>query len=166
MEDVPTARPRARLRSFFPSEVAAPAGCRPACLPGTGRGVLPPNRGNPGKAASFKAASWWRHDRPLHHRVGRHPTHHRRRAIDDRAWWTEESRASAPAWPAVIDAALEDHGRGRVIRPEQSTFELACEQADRKRQPHPSRQEIARPGAPATTVGGRSCSRWGGASTN
>ena len=71
--------------------------------------------------------------------------------IHDRAWWTEESARVGTGWPAVIDAALEIMVAAGVIRPEQSTFELACEQADRKRQPHPSRQEVAM-GAPATTV--------------
>jgi hypothetical protein len=71
--------------------------------------------------------------------------------IHDRAWWTEESAPVGTGWPAVIDAALEIMVAAGVIRPEQSTFELACEQADRKRQPHPNRQEVAM-GAPATTV--------------
>jgi hypothetical protein len=71
--------------------------------------------------------------------------------IHDRAWWTEESARVGTGWPAVIDAALEIIVAAGVIRPEQSTFELACEQADRKRQPHPSRQKVAM-GAPATTV--------------
>ena len=71
--------------------------------------------------------------------------------IHDRAWWTEESARVGTGWPAIIDAALEIMVAAGVIRPEQSTFELACEQADRKRQPHPSRQEVAM-GAPATTV--------------
>lgn len=71
--------------------------------------------------------------------------------IHDRTGWTEESARVRTGWPAVIDAALEIMVAAGVIRPEQSTFELACEQADRKRQPHPSRQEVAM-GAPATTV--------------
>ena len=59
--------------------------------------------------------------------------------IHDRTGWTEESARVRTGWPAVIDAALEIMVAAGVIRPEQSTFELACEQADRKRQPHPSR---------------------------
>jgi hypothetical protein len=72
-------------------------------------------------------------------------------AAHDRAWWTEESARGGTGWPAIIDAALEIMVAAGVIRPEQSTFELACEQADRKRQPHPSRQGVAM-GAPAATV--------------
>ena len=68
-----------------------------------------------------------------------------------REWWAAEAIRADTDWPGVVDAALEIMVAAGVIRPEQSTFELACEQADRKRQPHPSRQEVAM-GAPATTV--------------
>jgi hypothetical protein len=69
----------------------------------------------------------------------------------DRAWWAAEAARTGTDWRSLADAALEALVSVGVIRLEHSTFELACEQADRKRQPHPSRQEVAM-GAPATTV--------------
>ena len=60
-----------------------------------------------------------------------------------REWWAAEAIRADTDWPGVVDTALEIMVAAGVIRPEQSTFELACEQADRKRQPHPSRQEVA-----------------------
>ena len=72
-------------------------------------------------------------------------------AAHDRAWWTAEVARTGTDWRSLTDAVLEVLVSAGIIRLEQSTFELACEQADRKRQPHPSRQEVAM-GAPATTV--------------
>jgi hypothetical protein len=72
-------------------------------------------------------------------------------AAHDRAWWTAEVARTGTDWRSLTAAVLEVLVSAAIIRLEQSTFEFACEQADRKRQPHPSRQEVAM-GAPATTV--------------
>jgi hypothetical protein len=72
-------------------------------------------------------------------------------AAHDRAWWTVEVARTGTDWRSLTAAVLEVLASAGIIRLEQSTFELACEQANRKRQPHPSRQEVAM-GAPATTV--------------
>ena len=69
----------------------------------------------------------------------------------DHASWAAEAARIGTDWRSLTAAVLEVLVSAGIIRLEQSTFELACEQADRKRQPHPSRQEVAM-GAPATTV--------------
>jgi hypothetical protein len=51
---------------------------------------------------------------------------------------------------SLVDAVLEALVSAGIIRLEQSTFEPACEQADRDRLPRPSRSEAAMAGPPTT----------------
>jgi hypothetical protein len=69
----------------------------------------------------------------------------------DRTWWAAEAARTGTDWRSLVDAVLEALVSAGIIRLEQSTFELACEQADRDRLPHPSRSEAAM-AAPPTTI--------------
>jgi hypothetical protein len=72
-------------------------------------------------------------------------------AAHDRAWWAAEAARTGTDWRSLADAALEALVSVGIIRLEQSTFELACEQADRDRLPHQSRL-VAAMAAPPTTI--------------
>jgi hypothetical protein len=69
----------------------------------------------------------------------------------DRAWWAAEAMRTGTDWRSLADAVLEALVSVGLIRLEQSTFELACEQADREQLPRPSRSEAAMT-APPTTI--------------
>jgi hypothetical protein len=69
----------------------------------------------------------------------------------DRAWWAAEAARTETDWRSLADAVLEALVSVGVIRLEQSTFELACEQADREQLPRPSRSGAAM-AAPPTTI--------------
>jgi hypothetical protein len=69
----------------------------------------------------------------------------------DRAWWAAEAARTGTDWRSLADAVLEALVSVGVIRLEQSTFELACEQADREQLPRPSRSGAAM-AAPPTTI--------------
>ena len=69
----------------------------------------------------------------------------------DRAGWAAEVAHTGTDWRSLADAVLEVLVSAGIIRLEQSTFELACEQADRDRLPHPSRSGVAM-AAPPTTI--------------
>jgi hypothetical protein len=69
----------------------------------------------------------------------------------DRAWWAAEAERTGTDWQSLADAALEALVSAGIIRLEQSTFELACEQADREQLPRPSRSGAAT-AAPPTTI--------------
>ena len=69
----------------------------------------------------------------------------------DRVWWAEEAWRADTDWPSVVGAALEMMVAGGILEPTLTTFQLACEQADRERQPRATRSGEAM-AAPATTV--------------
>jgi hypothetical protein len=69
----------------------------------------------------------------------------------DRAWWAAEAARAGTDWRSLADAVLEALLSMGIIPLEQSTFELACEEADRERMPGPSRSRAAM-AAPPTTV--------------
>src|SRR5262245_23880638 len=69
----------------------------------------------------------------------------------DRTWWAAEAVRTGTDWQSLGDAMLEALVSVGIIRLEQSTFELACEQADREQLPRPSRSEAAM-AAPSTTI--------------
>jgi len=69
----------------------------------------------------------------------------------DRIWWAAEAVRTGTDWRSLADAVLEALVSVGIIRLEQSTFELACEQADREQLPRPSRSEAAM-AAPPTTI--------------
>jgi hypothetical protein len=69
----------------------------------------------------------------------------------DHASWAAEAARTGTDWRSLVDAVLEALVSAGIIRLEQSTFELACEQADRDRLPRPSRSEAAM-AAPPTTI--------------
>jgi hypothetical protein len=52
----------------------------------------------------------------------------------DREWWAKEATRVGSDWPGVISAAVSMLTVAGIIAPEPSTFEQACEQADRRRQ--------------------------------
>jgi hypothetical protein len=54
--------------------------------------------------------------------------------VRDRAWWAKESARLGTDWPGVIDAAVSMLTVAGLVAPETSTFQQACEQADRRRQ--------------------------------
>lgn len=68
----------------------------------------------------------------------------------DRTWWAAEAARTGTDWRSLVDAVLEALVSAGIIRLEHSTFELACEQADRDRLPHPSRSEAAMAALPTT----------------
>jgi hypothetical protein len=72
-------------------------------------------------------------------------------AAHDRAWWAAEAVRTGTDWRSLTDAVLEVLVSADIIRLEQSTFELACEQADRDRLPRPSLSGPAM-AAPSTTI--------------
>jgi hypothetical protein len=69
----------------------------------------------------------------------------------DRAWWAAEAERTGTDWRSLADAVLEALVSVGMIRLKQSTFELACEQADREQLPRPSRSG-AEMAAPPTTI--------------
>jgi hypothetical protein len=69
----------------------------------------------------------------------------------DRAWWAAEAERTGTDWRSLADAVLEALVSVGILRLEQSTFELACEQADRDQLPRPSRSGAAM-AAPPTTI--------------
>jgi hypothetical protein len=69
----------------------------------------------------------------------------------DRIWWAAEAVRTGTDWRSLADAVLEALVSAGIIRLEQSTFELACEQAYREQLPRPSGSEAAM-AAPATTI--------------
>jgi hypothetical protein len=71
--------------------------------------------------------------------------------VRDRTWWATEAVRTGTDWRSLADAVLEVLVSVGIIRLEQSTFELACEQADREQLPRPSRSEAAM-AAPPTTI--------------
>jgi hypothetical protein len=71
----------------------------------------------------------------------------------DRAWWAAEAARTGADWRSLADAVLEALVSVGIIRLEQSTFELACEQADRQQLSLPSRSEAAM-AAPPTSIEG------------
>jgi hypothetical protein len=52
----------------------------------------------------------------------------------DREWWAKEAAARGSDWAGVIRTALAVLAMAGLIAPEPSTFQQACEQADRRRQ--------------------------------
>jgi hypothetical protein len=64
--------------------------------------------------------------------------------IRDRAWWAKQSARVGSDWPGVISAAVSMLTVAGFIAPEPSTFQQACEQADRRRQ-HISSRRVAPP---------------------
>src|SRR5262245_18228407 len=68
-----------------------------------------------------------------------------------RTWWAAEATRTITDWRSLVDAVLEVLISVGIIRLEPSTFELACEQADREQLPRPSRSETAMV-APSTTI--------------
>jgi len=58
-----------------------------------------------------------------------------------RTWWAAEATRTSTDWRSLVDAVLEVLISVGIIRLEPSTFELACEQADREQLPRPSRSE-------------------------
>jgi hypothetical protein len=68
--------------------------------------------------------------------------------LDRDCWAAEAARTDLRS---LADAVLEALVSAGIIRLEQATFELACEQADRERLPRPSRLGAAT-AAPPTTV--------------
>jgi hypothetical protein len=64
--------------------------------------------------------------------------------VRDREWWGKESALLGTDWPGVISAAVSMLTVAGFIGPEPSTFQQACEQADRKRQ-HISSRRVAPP---------------------
>jgi hypothetical protein len=72
-------------------------------------------------------------------------------AAHDRAWWTAEVARTGTDWRSLTDAVLEVLVSAGIIRLEQSTFELACEQADRGQQSRLSRSGAAM-AAPTSTI--------------
>jgi hypothetical protein len=76
--------------------------------------------------------------------------------IRDREWWVDEAACAGSDWPGVIRTALAMLTMAGLIASEPSTFEWACEQADRRRQDISPRR-IAPPRnrrAPEATVEG------------
>jgi hypothetical protein len=69
----------------------------------------------------------------------------------DRAWWAAEAERTGTDWRSLADAVLEALVSVGILRLEQSTFELAYEQADREQLPRPSRSGAAM-AAPPTTI--------------
>jgi hypothetical protein len=69
----------------------------------------------------------------------------------DPTWWAAEAVRTGTDWRSLADVVLEALVSVGIIRLEPSTFELACEQADRKQLPRPSRSEAAM-AAPPTTI--------------
>jgi len=69
----------------------------------------------------------------------------------DRDWWVAEAARTGTDWRSLADAVLGALVSVGIIRLEQSTFELAWEQADREQLPRPSRSETAMI-APPTTI--------------
>ena len=69
----------------------------------------------------------------------------------DQDWWVAEAARTGTDWRSLADAVLEALVSVGIIPLEQSTFELACEQADREQLPRPSRSETAMV-APSTTI--------------
>jgi hypothetical protein len=69
----------------------------------------------------------------------------------DRTWWTAEAVRTGTDWRSLADAVLEALVSVGIIRLGQSTFELACEQADREQLPRPRRSEAAM-AAPPTSI--------------
>jgi hypothetical protein len=57
----------------------------------------------------------------------------------DPTWWAAEAVRTGTDWRSLADVVLEALVSVGIIRLEPSTFELACEQADRDRLPRPSR---------------------------
>jgi hypothetical protein len=72
-------------------------------------------------------------------------------AANDRTWWAAEAARVGTDWRSVADDLLEVLVCAGIIQLEQSTFELACEQADREQLPRPSRPR-ATMSAPPTVV--------------
>lgn len=70
--------------------------------------------------------------------------------VRDRAWWAAEAARAGTDWRSLAEAVLEVLVSVDIIRLEQSTLELACEQADREQLPHPSRSLAAISAPPAT----------------
>jgi hypothetical protein len=68
----------------------------------------------------------------------------------NRAWWAAEAERTGTDWRSLADVALEALVSVGIIRLEQSTFELACEQADREQLPRPSRSRAAMAAPPST----------------
>ena len=68
----------------------------------------------------------------------------------DRAWWAAEAARTDTDWRSLAEAVREALVSIGVIRLEQSTFELACEQADRGQQSRLSRSEAAMAVPPST----------------
>jgi hypothetical protein len=71
-------------------------------------------------------------------------------AANDRTWWAVEAARAGTDWRGVADAVLEVLVSAGIIRLEQSTFELACEQADREQLPRPSRPRATMSAPPST----------------
>jgi hypothetical protein len=72
--------------------------------------------------------------------------------IHDRAWWAEESVRLGTDWLSLVVTAFEMMVAAGIIEPEPSTFQQACERADRRRQDiSPRRVAPPRP-APKGTV--------------
>jgi hypothetical protein len=69
----------------------------------------------------------------------------------DRDWWAAEATRTGTDWRSLADAVLEALVSVGIIRLEQSTFELACEQADRGQQSRLSRSGAAM-AAPTSTI--------------
>jgi hypothetical protein len=69
----------------------------------------------------------------------------------NRAWWAAEAARTRTDWRSLADAALEALVSVGIIPLDQSTFELACEQADREQLPRPSRSRAAM-ATPPTTI--------------
>jgi hypothetical protein len=63
-----------------------------------------------------------------------------------RGWWTAEAARIGTDWPSLVRDALEMIVG--IVEPSASTFSLACEQADRERQPRKIRGVAAMAAAP------------------
>jgi hypothetical protein len=67
----------------------------------------------------------------------------------DCAWWAAEAARTGTDWRSLGDAVLEVLVSVGIVKVEQSTFELACEQADQEQLPRPNRPRAAMAAPPS-----------------
>jgi hypothetical protein len=73
-------------------------------------------------------------------------------AANDRTWWAAEAPRIGTDWRSLGDAVLAVLVSVGIIQLEQSTFELACEHADREQLPRPSRPNATMAAPPSTVA--------------